>query len=316
MEKIKFGPLIGHLQNSADVYNQLYRDHEMQFGEIPGPVLTSWIVRVVEPVIVASARTEDEAGKIFQPFYKGLLRMLGNQLAVTYEQEYQSAWMMLQKNPGLVQTSFPRVFNAINGALISVRKYRPEWVEDWIAHMSATITNCHTFDEFLSIGRIYAWLCGLSQFRERAITELASLSPELKAAIAKESGNDLNNLLKRWPFPKPVFTGTSGGFAGLQGSFVELPRVAWIDNQLVATDGHTSYALFADNFGSVLLSDNTTDPLTIRAQANNEGIKTFNSKFDDKLVSFDDVTSSVMVDNTLVLSRNSSFYLYIFGWHV
>lgn len=316
MEKIKFRPLIGHLQHAADAYNQVYRDHEMRFGEIPGPVLTSWIVGVIEPVIAASARTEDEAGKIFQPFYKGLLEMFGNQLAVTYGHEYESAWLMLKNNPGLVQTSFPRAFNAINNALLSIRKYRAEWVEDWIAYMTATIGSCRTIEEFFSAGRIYAWICGLSHHRKRAISELASLSPELKTVIAEQSGTDLSSLSKHWPSVNPAFTGTAGGFAGLNGSFVEPPRVALIDNQVVATDGHTSHALFADNFGAVLISGNTFDPLAVRALSNNDGIRMFTSKFGEKLVLFEDITSSVMVDHTLVLSRNSSFYLYIFGWYV
>src|SRR5688572_12085265 len=131
MEKVKFAPLIGHLQSSAEVYNQMNRDHEMRFGEIPGEAIASWIVQVVEPVVASGAREVEEAGKIFNTFYKTLLTMLGNQLAVTYEKEYQSAWLMLSKNPGLVQASFGRLFNALNNAMLSIRKYQPERVEDW-----------------------------------------------------------------------------------------------------------------------------------------------------------------------------------------
>jgi hypothetical protein len=288
----------------------------MRFGEIPGTVLSSWIVDVVEPVVAASAKGEDEAGKVFNSFYKGLLAHLGNQLAITYENEYQSAWLMLTKNPGLVQTSFTRAFNAINNALLTIRKHQPERVEDWIEHMTATIADCRTIDEFLSVGRIYAWLSGLSQFRERALSEMVTLNQELKQRVARESGNELSDITsKRWLSMKPVFVGTAGGFAGLRGSFMEPPRIALLDDQVVATDGHSTYALFTDTFGSVLLQNNTFDALMVRAKSQNDGVKKFISKFDESLVPYTDITTSIMTDNTLILSRNSSFYLYIFGWY-
>src|SRR5690349_20492677 len=131
MEKVKYQPLLEHLVKSGELYNQLCRDHELHYGEINPQLLTSWIVRVIEPVVSASAKTEAEVGKVFQCLYKAILPLLGNQLAVSFEQEYQQAWMMLAKAPHLMQSSPARIVTALNSALQTIRAYKPEKVSAW-----------------------------------------------------------------------------------------------------------------------------------------------------------------------------------------
>lgn len=316
MEKIKHKPLIEHLKRTGDQYDQLCRHYEMRFGAIPSAVLTSWIVRIIEPIITATTAQEAQAGKIFQVLYKNILQLLGNQLAMTYEQEYRSAWMILAGNPQLMQTSPSRLVNAINSALLSFRRFQPNKVLGWIASMGQTIQHCNTVEEFLACGRVYAWLCGMAHLREKAIADVSVLRDDLKDLIESNSGQTLHELTgKQWRSATPVFAGVAGGFTGLSGAFITPPQVALIDNQIVATDNKYACALFADAFGSVLLPGLPITVQQVNGRVSQDAFRSFVSRFGTKVVPFEDVSSSVMKDNTLVITRQTSFHLFIYGWH-
>ncbi|MFZ6008786.1 MAG: hypothetical protein ACOYXT_00445 [Bacteroidota bacterium] len=318
MEKITYKPLIAHLKQSGDQYNQLYEEQEMRFGTLSPAVVYSWIVKVLEPIVAATAHDEILAGKIFQILYKRLLPLLGNQLAVTYEQEYQSAWMMLKKNPHLMQTSPLRVLEALNSALLSIRRYQPAHVSEWITLMDQTIADYKTVEDFLIAGRVYAWLCGMAHLRDQALRDSTLLSADLISLIEKRSGHTLDLLRqRRWmPFDKPAFAGTAGGFSGLQGTFTTLPMVALIENQIIASDHENTCALFADSLGSVLLTEIPIRAGDVKNQADQKAWTIFRSQFGGEVIPYDDVSSAVIKDHTIVFTRRSSFHLFIYGWHV
>ncbi|MBT1699045.1 hypothetical protein KK083_19275 [Fulvivirgaceae bacterium PWU4] len=317
MEKITFRPLIDHLGKSGEHYNQLYHAHELRYGSLSRQLLTSWIVRVIEPVVIASATDELQAGKVFSCFYRSLLPLLGNQLAITYEREYQQAWSMLAKNAALMQESPAKIVNAVNNALVTLRIYQPGNVLRWISLMEQTIAQCKTVDDLLRCGRIYAWLCGMAQFRQRAMDDIVATAPELKTLMERASGTSLYDVIGRhWYLgDEPTFAGVAGGFKGLEGPFRLPPKVALVGKQIVATDDQNTCALFADSFGSILITDTPFVASEITRQASRQPFLEFQSRHGGRLVPFDDVTSAVMVMNTLVMTRESSFYLYIYGWH-
>lgn len=317
MEKITFRPLIDHLGKSGGLYDQLYREHELRYGSLSPPLLTSWIVGVIEPVVVAAAEDEAQAGKVFSCFYRSLLPLLGNQLAVIHEREYQQAWAMLAKNAALMRHSPATIVNAVNSALLTLRRYQPGNVLRWISLMEQTIARCKTTEDFLRCGRIYAWMCGLAQLRQQAMDDLMVMSYELKAELENVSSTSLYDVIGRhWFFEKqPSFAGVAGGFTGLGGPFRNPPRVSMIGAQIVAADDQIVCALFADSFGSILISETPFQAPEVAAQASLEPFQTFQSRYGRRLIPFDDTTSAVMAVNTLVMTRKSSFYLYIYGWN-
>lgn len=317
MEKIKYKPLLEHLMKSGELYNQLCRDHELHYGEINPQLLTAWIVRVIEPVVSASAKTEAEAGKIFQCLYRAVLPLLGNQLAVSFEREYQQAWMMLAKAPHLMQGSPSRIVGALNSALQTIRTYKPEKVSAWINLMEQTIPECKTAEDFLRCGRIYAWLSGLAHLREKAMDDIVALSPSIKAFIEKHSSTSLADAIGRhWFFDKdPSFAGVAGGFTGFGGPFRSPPRVSMMDNLIVAADNMSSCALFTDSFGSTIITEVPFTASEIIAQSTPKPFLNFKNHNNKTLTPYNDVTSAVVTKNTLVMTRESSFLLYIYGWH-
>lgn len=312
MEKITYAPLIKLLQESEDKYNQIYREHELRYGTIDKSLILPWMVSTIEPIIIANAGKEESSSKLFQALYTELLSLLGNRLGIVHEQEYQTAWLLCICNPALVQTSPARMIKAIDGALLSLRTYQPSKVMMWINVMNRLVAKCLTIDEFLSCGRVVAWMCGMAHLRTKALESFQLLSSDLKEALSRDQ--DLTFNAKIWTSENPAFRGETGGFAGLDGVFLFPPRVALIDNVLFATDTKSSCALFADQYGKVLLSDITVEADDIFIQSDNKALKTFHQKFGKDLVPFDDITSCALTDSTFVLTRSSSFHLFIYGW--
>ena len=319
MEKIGYLPLINHIKERSDFYNQLFRENELKYSQIDHTLVSSWMVNSIEPIIVKTQTVNpDQLPQVFKAFYTELLKILGNNLGVAFENEYRLAWAICLNNPRLVGTFPSRILNAINSALESIRSYQPEKVLLWISMMDKTIASCNSLDEFMACGRIYAWVCGLAQFRLKAELEFNKLGEELKQLvkfnISKANNSDFTFESEWVGVPTPTFMGEVGGYIGMGGLFNDSPMVAQMDDNIVITDRNTSSLLFADRFGKVIIPDIQVTPESVIKDSNTRGLKEFKSKFGDHSIPFDDVTSCLLNKSTLILTRKSSHYLFVYGW--
>src|SRR5690606_31968542 len=99
-------------------------------------------------------------------------------------------------------------------------------------------------------------------------SDIPLLSDEFREAIEKNAGLNLTDLATRlWESAQPHFMGVAGGFAGMGGPFKALPRVALLDDHIIATDSMSTCAVFADPFGSVLIPDVPFSPQHVNASA-------------------------------------------------
>lgn len=316
MERITFLPLIAHLDERSDYYNQLYRENELKYGAMDHSRIASWMVNSIEPIIKNNnASNPDKLPLLFKTFFTELLSILGNNSGIEYEDEYRIAWALCLKNPSLVGMSPSRILKAIDSALESIRSFQPENVSKWITLMDHIIDNCNTVDEFLACGRIFAWLCGLAHLKSRAEIEFSKLRSDLKQVIIDADSRLISAFESDWTnLDHPDFVGEIGGFVGLGGSFMAPPMVAQIGGKVFVTDRKSSYLLFADNFGKVLLPNIPISAEKIVQEATTAGFKAFVSKHGKNIIPFDDVSSSVLQNSTLVLTRKSSHYLFVYGW--
>jgi hypothetical protein len=318
MEKITYQPLINHFKEQADQYNQLYHAHEIKYGAVDASIISSWMVKIIEPILRdVTVAAPDKLPGMCKALFTELLQLLGNQSGIIYENEYQAAWLLLKKTPSVVTVHPLRTLKAINSALESLRTYKPENIFYWISLMDASIVYCQNIEELLSLGRIYAWLCGMAHLRERAKVEFGLLREELKSAVRSNSALKIDftsALNSEWMHSKqPLFVGEVGGFIGYGGNFTSPPLVAQIGNDIFATDLKNSCAFFADSFGKVLIADIPLAPEVIAKNSNVHEIVTFKSKYIN-LIPFDDVSSCVIKNSTLVLTRKSSHHLFVYGW--
>ena len=305
MEKISFAPLVAHLREQHAYYNQVYLDHELQHGIADGNALRKWIVEVVEPVLIHTTKDDpDKLPSVFKAFYNELLKLTGSRVLVSHEKEYRELWRVLVKMPVLFRTYPAKILSSLHNALQSVRTFQPTMTLKWIELMDKTVSVCASLDDLLHCGRFNAWFCGLAHLREKC--KLDALSPPLRNKLQEQSTQPLEKLLAQSWIDKmnPVFIDTPGGFTGLNGAFVQPPLLKDVGDYVVATDNGNAFLLFADEFGSVLL------PTT--ATTKTESIISLRQF--RELVLFDDVSSCVIKNNTLFLTRHSSHYIYIYGW--
>lgn len=318
MEKISFPPLIAHLQEQEAYYNQLCHAYEIHHGALEASALSSWMVQVIEPTLqVIAVQHPEQIATVFKAFFNELLKILGGSAHSYVENEYRNAWLMLQVMPDLLATQPLRMLKAVNSAIDSIREHQPEQVNAWTECMAKLAPHCSTVDEFLNCGRIVAWSLGLAHLRGKALVAIKGLKSTLKTQIQELclQGIALEAAFSStWHnIAQPKFSGEAGGFIGYGGSFTQAPLVALVNDHIVATDGKTCNILYADNFGKVLLPEVPYPAENIVQQINLQAWWRFVEKYGKTIIGFEDVSSSVMLHSTLVLTRPTSHYLYIFG---
>jgi hypothetical protein len=312
MEKVTFAPLIAHLKESADEYNQLYLQQELKSGSIDSVAIARWVTGIIEPVVMRAVEADVNClPRVFRVFYSNMLSLLGGNQALAYEEEYRTAWSICCTIPVLTARYPHRVLNALNSAIIAIRNYQPEQVKRWIEGMQATAPQCSTIEQFLDCGRVIAWTCGLAHLRANA----TKLYPALPDAVKTILGNQCGELLKDdllhtpWGATKSLlFEGVAGGFTGLGHPFTEPPLVAAIDGYVIAADSKSSNVVFVDSFGTVLIRDSPYQAALVKERAADTAMWKLKEK-----PAFNDITSCVVLNDTLILTRRSSHYLFIYS---
>ena len=316
MEKITYQPLIAHFRQSDELYNQLYLDHTLRYGAVDKQLLGKWIVQVIEPIIRETSKHNPESlPSVFKAFYTGLLQLLGNGLAMTFEQEYRQLWGLCNHIPAIAGHAPSKVLKALGNALVSIRAYQPSKTFTWIGLMDKTIGSCVSLDDLLNCGRMNAWFCGLAHLREKCKAILPNLPVELKSKLEAHCpvAQPLEKIFSQSWIQKdaPGFIEGAGGFAGFGSGFMQPPLLADAGDYVLAGDSENKYLLFADIFGRVLLP---CDPAGFHASTNLSPLKEFRKRYKTGIGDYDDVSSCIMKNNTVFFTRHSSHYIFIYGW--
>jgi len=96
MEKVTYVPLIEDFKNHSALYNQLYGEYRLQHGHFSASLLSKWIVAVVQPIVKATDQqelSEEKRHHLIELLYTQSLHLFSNGLAVSYELEYERAWL-------------------------------------------------------------------------------------------------------------------------------------------------------------------------------------------------------------------------------
>ena len=316
VEKITYLPLVTHLQGNAEFYNQVYFDYEFKYGSIDKNKLSTWIVRSIEPIVrEVTANNHASLPDIFRAFYLELLKLSSSGLAVTYEKEYEALWNLCNKIPSIVIVSPSQVLKSLNNALQTIRRHQPAMTLRWIELMNETVSSCVSIEDLFNCGRINAWLCGLAHLREKCKRTLLDLSPAMKSSIEKSYplSMPLENFFGQLWVDKeqPQFIKEAGGFVGFGGEFTEPPLLGDGGNYVLAMDKQNAYVLFADEFGRALLPCSYSNITPSRSM---QPLKDLRKNYKNELAVYADISSCLIKDNTLFLTRYSSHYIYIYGW--
>lgn len=291
----------------------------MKYGNLPSQTIASWMVEVVEPIVEATVALNSPSEKIHEvvkALYLESLKLIGSGLAIRYEDEYKAAWLLMAQMPNLVVKFPTKTISLLNDVLLNLHMYAPEKTMYWCKLIESSSIEIKTIEDFKIAGRIYAWKCGLAHLRIRLKADFAALSENLQQNISNTISPHKNtNLLfeNPWPNTNTQFEGVHGGFMGTTGFFEHPPMLAQIGEHIFATDSKSSYALFADQFGKVLIPANSVDATYIvsnskRLETSEKWIEKVNVEIDVSTIS-----SVVATKDTLVFTLQNSYFLYLFS---
>lgn len=319
MEKISLPQLIVELSDNSALYNQWYNESEMKYGNLPSQTLASWMVEVVEPIVEATVALNSAPEKIHEvvkALYLESLKLIGSGLAIRYEDEYKAAWLLMAQMPNLVVKFPTKTISLLNDVLLNLHMYAPEKTMYWCKLIESSSVEIKTIEDFKIAGRMYAWKCGLAHLRASLKADFAELSENLQQNILHNLGSDKNTydfFEKPWPNTNTKFEGVQGGFKGTTGFFEHPPMLAQIGEHIFVTDSKSSYALFADQFGKVLIPANSVDATYIvsnskQLETSEKWIEKINAEMDVSTIS-----SVVTTKETLVFTLQNSYFLYLFS---
>lgn len=319
MEKISFPPLIAELSEKSALYNQWYNQNEMKYGSLPAQAIAGWMTEVVEPIVesaVALNSSPEKTHEVVKALYLESLKLIGSGLLIRYKDEYKAAWLLLVQMPNLIVKFPTKTISLLNDVLSNFHSYAPEKIIEWCTLIGESSTAIKTIEDFKITGRIYAWKCGLAHLRMRLKKEYSELSEDLQQIIARtlNADNDTIELFENpWTKDHTKFEGVQGGFKGTTGFFEHPPKLAQIDGNIFVTDSKSTYALFADQFGKILLPANTVDASYIVSNSRREeNIQKWIGK-DNKKMDADNISSVVRTKDTLVFTLQNSYFLYLFS---
>ncbi|MCP4687781.1 MAG: hypothetical protein GY859_07005, partial [Desulfobacterales bacterium] len=215
------------------------------------------------------------------------------------------------------------MFTALNAIL----PHGPDAALAWISRMRKALPHCDAMADVLNAGRLCAWRSGLAHLRERALAAARELPPEAASGALNTPANaGLLQRMEENPWFSPGKTGSAdagsgglvfrcrmGGFRGFGGPFLKPPAVARVEQCFVASDGESGCAVFADCFGASVVNQAPATPSEIADIAR----KTDRSSPAAPLIGgpdpLTDVRTRAFDGRTLILSRDSSHFLYIYG---
>lgn len=318
MEKIILPQLIAALSDNSALYNQWYNESEMKYGSLDSQTIALWMTEVVQPIVKAAVALDvppEKVHEVVKALYLESLKLIGNGLAIRYKDEFKAVWLLMAQMPGLV-VKFPvKTILLLNDVLLNLHLYAPEKVFYWCRLIANSTTEIKTIEDFKIAGRIYAWHCGLAHLRNRLKADFAALSENLQQTIIDTIGVQHTNQFfdNPWIADSTKFEGVHGGFKGTSGFFEHPPRLAQLDGNIFVTDSISSYALFADQFGKVLLPANTVDVNYILSNSKRlESLEKWIGKDNDK-IDLQTISSVVVTAHTLVFTLQNSYFLYLFS---
>lgn len=319
MEKISYLPLITELSEKSALYNQWYNESEMKYGSLPAQVIANWMVEVVEPIvkeIVTLNSAPEKLHEVVKALYQESLKLIGNGSAIRYKDEYKDTWLLMTQMPGLLMKFPIKTISLFNDVLSNFHLYAPDKIKEWCNLMKMSSKEIKTIEDFKTTGRIYAWKCGLAHLRMRLKADFEELSENLQQIVVDHLGSDKNTIQifeKPWTNNITKFEGIQGGFKGTTGFFENPPKLAQIEGNIFVTDSKTSYAVFADQFGKVLIPASTIDASYVAS--NSKRLENLEKRLGQSIekIDLDTISSVVATQDTLIFTLQNSYFLYLFS---
>lgn len=327
METLSFDPLIYLMREKRESCNRLFSTYSVKYPMLEPDHVKQAMVTILQPVM-RELHTADPVvfESVFDRVFEALLDLEGSGRLQASGEQFRSVLMLI---PGVRHEAliYPAtIVRSFVNATKTFISWHPDGIDPWIRMMKKVVPACNNSDQVLDTGRLCAWRSGLAHLRERALYAMDRLPRDVVASVFNSSPETLSTeSIRNNPWFRPGNTESdttheglmlkyrTGGFRGLRGPFLKPPVVAALEGHIVATDGESSCLVFADTYGVSIVNDIPVPPVEVKGEAEKIRKQSPVVSLTGDPFSKSDIRSQAMVGNTLVLSRHSSHYLYVYG---
>jgi len=229
-------------------------------GDRSPEAVLGYLRRTVIPILDAW-EGEPTAAVLFALFDIGLAGMraglVGESDATPFErvlgQRMPELRAHIERAPGVVLRALG------NGYTHLQRERGPEVAQTWLEALASGASHCPDRAALFDLGVVLGWRAGLAEAREVALDRSAHLDATLLRVLFDAASLDPDperrfcrpgSVIQHGPLGPLEPVATAGGFVGFGGPFRRPPLPRVVAGRLVCTDGHATFELFADVFGT------------------------------------------------------------------
>ncbi|MGA1825686.1 MAG: hypothetical protein ACMUIP_13605 [bacterium] len=338
--------LASEFREKRDEYNDKFATIHTLYPRLNPEIFTDFLTHTLSPIVDAVYKiNRDRISDVIEALYdislvlvaKGFIGPHSNYPSIEY------GWRRLfDAFPHFIAASPNTFVTVITNALynLTFEKYgRPgEWIEKMVEYGQYTRDSfC-----FLEMGKILAWRCGLTHYRDSALEVAQNLthkyalmaltSPKLVEGktINESSFKKLIDNIRSFPWIRPSsfiqkerrtkrlkLVGRVGGFQGFDGPFINPPRITVSEDTFIVYDNECCFELYADIFGCSLKSTELREEFL-----KNKSYETFtidsngNARYYDYSAQFPGLSgaaSAASIGSTLAVVPPCSHMIFLIG---
>ena len=259
------------LSSERDYFNVRFELYKHRYPKLEGEVFKGFVLETLVPFADEAARVVPERlPSIVHATYDVGLSLVGQGLAGPGARVTSIELGLRRLAPRWVRfiaEEPERVLSALCNALHHLGLTRGARLERWVEDMERLAPAVASVEELLRLGQVAAWCAGLSHYRSGALTLCDQLPEAINRALLRvpttTSWADARVALAANPWHDPAGEAPQlrwvGGFRGLDGLFVEPPRVAASGEQILVESGAECWLLVADAFGATFSKATTME---------------------------------------------------------
>jgi hypothetical protein len=273
MEKITTGVFETILEKHRENFNLEFKEKRLFNRRLDGhsflEVLKDYVAPIVNAVHLKTPQKSEEVSlalyslslELFSRRYLGP-DSLSPPVNNLWKETLPSISVLIARSPG-------RLAGHLTNAVFTLGLTGPDYPVKWLQMVSDVAPGCIDEQELIEAGKVLAWRCGMTQWRESALLTWDNLSKPLKLAtlglLLDDRDYDLEELRtsldNRWLKPGQTLTGETeicivgraGKFSGFGGEMTCPPEVMNIDGKIYTFDDENCWSLHGDCFGTILL---------------------------------------------------------------
>jgi hypothetical protein len=264
------------LREDREALNARFATRRLAGEQLDGDVLTEHLRTAVEPLVRAVHGVLPERARgIVAPLFDASLDLLAATLVGPQAKSPYATrvWRELLPAAARVLAREPlRVAGCLSNAIAHLTSQRGARPETWIERMTAVAPHCQSVSQLLDCGKVAAWLAGAVQYRAAALRTALTLPPPLALRVLglplETPADALSAVIQSlqnnpWLTVQAAlhggsraasleYVGQAGAFRGFGGEFLRPPTVTLAQGCLLASDGQSTWQIFADAYGTLL----------------------------------------------------------------